>query len=34
MGVCALFAVRGDVLKYMDLLQKVDVIVKGGKRVK
>jgi imidazolonepropionase-like amidohydrolase len=27
-------AVRGDVLTHIDLLQRVDVVVKGGKRVK
>ena len=27
-------AVRGDVLRYVDLLQDVDVIVKGGVRYK
>ena len=29
-----IIAVRGDVLRYIDLLQKVDVIVKHGKRYK
>ena len=29
-----IIAVRGDVLRYIDLLQRVDVIVKHGKRVK
>ena len=27
-------AVRGDVLTHVDLLQRVDVVVKGGLRVK
>jgi imidazolonepropionase-like amidohydrolase len=27
-------AVRGDVLKYIDLLQRVDVVIKGGVRVR
>jgi imidazolonepropionase-like amidohydrolase len=29
-----IIAVRGDVLRYIDLLQHVDVVVKHGKRVK
>jgi imidazolonepropionase-like amidohydrolase len=29
-----IIAVRGDVLRYIDLLQRVDVVVKHGKRVK
>ena len=29
-----IIAVRGDVLRYIDLLQRVDVIVKHGKRYK
>lgn len=29
-----LIAVKGDVLRYIDLLQRVDVVVKHGKRVK
>jgi imidazolonepropionase-like amidohydrolase len=32
--IADIIAVRGDVLKYIDLLQKVDVVVKKGKRVK
>ena len=27
-------AVRGDVLTHIDLLQRVDLVVKGGQRVK
>ncbi|HVK96835.1 MAG TPA: amidohydrolase family protein [Flavisolibacter sp.] len=29
-----IIAVRGDVLKYINLLQKVDLVIKGGKRIK
>jgi imidazolonepropionase-like amidohydrolase len=29
-----IIAVRGDVLRYIDLLQRVDLIIKHGKRVK
>lgn len=29
-----IIAVRGDVLRYMNLLQKVDIVIKHGKRVK
>lgn len=29
-----IIAVRGDVLRYIDLLQRVDLIVKHGKRYK
>lgn len=32
--VADLIAVRGDVLKYINLLQKVDMVIKNGKRVK
>lgn len=32
--IADIIAVRGDVLRYIDLLQRVDVVVKGGKRVK
>lgn len=32
--IADIIAVRGDVLKYIDLLQKVDVVVQKGKRVK
>ena len=32
--IADIIAVRGDVLRYMDLLQKVDVVVKKGVRVK
>ena len=32
--IADIIAVRGDVLRYIDLLQKVDIVVKGGKRVK
>lgn len=32
--IADIIAVRGDVLRYMDLLQKVDIVVKKGKRVK
>jgi imidazolonepropionase-like amidohydrolase len=29
-----IIAVKGDVLRYIDLLQRVDLVVKHGKRVK
>ncbi|MFN5134328.1 MAG: amidohydrolase family protein, partial [Chitinophagaceae bacterium] len=29
-----IIAVRGDVLRYINLLQKVDMVIKGGVRVK
>jgi imidazolonepropionase-like amidohydrolase len=29
-----IIAVRGDVLRYIDLLQRIDLIIKHGKRVK
>jgi imidazolonepropionase-like amidohydrolase len=29
-----IIAVRGDVLRYINLLQKVDIVVKHGKRYK
>ena len=29
-----IIAVKGDVLRYIDLLQRVDVVIKHGKRVK
>ncbi len=29
-----IIAVRGDVLRYINLLQKVDIIIKNGMRVK
>jgi imidazolonepropionase-like amidohydrolase len=29
-----IIAVRGDVLKHIDLLQRVDVVIKNGVRVK
>ncbi|TAK12002.1 MAG: Xaa-Pro dipeptidase [Acidobacteria bacterium] len=32
--IADIIAVRGDVLRYIDLLQKVDLVVKHGKRVK
>lgn len=32
--IADIIAVRGDVLRYIDLLQKVDVVVQKGKRVK
>jgi len=32
--IADIIAVRGDVLRYIDLLQKVDIVVKGGTRVK
>ena len=32
--VADIIAVKGDVLRYINLLQKVDMVIKGGKRVK
>jgi imidazolonepropionase-like amidohydrolase len=32
--VADIIALRGDVLRYIDLLQRVDLIIKHGKRVK
>ena len=32
--IADIIAVRGDVLRYIDLLQKVDIVVQKGKRVK
>jgi len=29
-----IIAVRGDVLRYIDLLQRVDVVIKRGRRYK
>ncbi len=29
-----IIAVRGDVLKYISLLQDVDIVIKNGKRVR
>jgi imidazolonepropionase-like amidohydrolase len=29
-----IIAVRGDVLRYINLLQRVDVVIKHGRRVK
>jgi len=32
--VADIIAVRGDVLRHIDLLQRVDLIIKHGKRVR
>ena len=32
--VADIIAIKGDVLRYIDLLQRVDLIIKHGKRVK
>ena len=32
--IADIIAVRGDVLRYIDLLQRVDLVVKHGKRVR
>ena len=32
--IADIIAVRGDVLRYMNLLQRVDMVIKKGKRVK
>ena len=29
-----IIAVKGDVLRYIDLLQRVDIVIKHGQRVK